>query len=198
MKFLAIAAVLLPTVTLAQERVKFSRGIVISGAGCLPPTVHPVFSNNDELVTITFDNFRAALPNPREVACSIELGVAHPAGFRRVSPTATLIGNAGAVNLANGVTGELRRNYVIQPTTSDQPSGELRPPAVTWSGPLNTGYLEIDQFQYTQNYVSPGQNRTATIKLNDATLSLQPATGPASSIRLSTYILDISNQTLVL
>ncbi|KAK4171517.1 hypothetical protein QBC36DRAFT_366168 [Triangularia setosa] len=194
MKLLAITALLLPTTTLAQ-RVKFTREVFSSGPGCPPASVRPVFSNNNETVTITFDNFRASLPSPpgiREIACSLDIRVTHPQGRSTVNPIATLIGD---VNLGAGVTGLVRRNYVVSPTTAKPPTGEINPPPLTFTGPVVTGFIEDDRFSYTENFTAgPGQNRTVSIKLNDATLQLQQNGGNEGSLRQVVYILDIRSQ----
>ncbi|KAK4642985.1 hypothetical protein QC762_402185 [Podospora pseudocomata] len=190
MKFLGITTLLLPATALAQG-VVFTRQIIATGDGCNSATIRPVFSADNRSVEVTLDRFFAQLPIPRETFCSLDFRVTHPVGRSTVNAVATLIGDVSLPEA--GVSAFVQRNYVISPTTVGRPTGETDPPALEFVGPTAVGFNEVDRFTYSQSFTAT-QDRTVSIKLNDARLRLQQSTGDEGFIRQSVFILDIHDQ----
>lgn len=193
MKYLTIAALLLPATALANptvavrqplSRAKFI-GTFRADQSC--GNVIVGFDEISEVATVSLPNYSVRLPGPdRERACSVTLPVRFPVD---ACTTGTAFGTvSGQVTLPAGVEAKFHaRDYAVSPGGVNQTS-----PDESWRGPVDVEYTLSDTVSY--KYDRPDSvNRNVNFTLQGR-LQLQPSNGPSGFLSNDLFVFDIRTQ----
>ncbi|GAB1317810.1 hypothetical protein MFIFM68171_08020 [Madurella fahalii] len=194
MKYLTIAALLLPATALANptvavrqptQRAKFTDGF---GADQSCGDVRVAFDETREVANVTLPDYHVSLPNDRERGCSVTLTVRFPT-------TACIMGIAlgavsGQVTLPDIVTGKFHaREYAVSPGNVMQDS-----PDREWNGPIDKIYTIRDAVSF--RYDRPDSNNQNVNFTLQGRLQLQPSNGASGFLSNDRFVFDIRNQIL--